>query len=94
MRTRLNISHDELTWPLGLQQEVQEDRQAKVRAAQRGDGGLPKPQQIRAIMLGRLDKMNDMKFITPTGTHRDGGPFGMSLESLAAQVVSLETGSL
>ena len=92
----MNISHDELTWPLGLQQEVQEDHQAKLRAAQRGDGGSPRPKQIRAIMLGRLDKMNDMKYMTPTGTHRDGpgGPFGISLESLAAQGVSLETGAL
>ena len=56
----MNISHGELTWPLGLQQEVQEDHQAKMRAAQRGGGGLPRPQQIRAIMLGRLDKMNDI----------------------------------
>ena len=55
---------------------------------------LPRPQQIRAIMLGSLDKMNDMKHMTPTGTHRDGGPFGISLESLAAQGVSLETGAL
>ena len=90
----MNISHDKLTWLLGLQQEVQEDHQARVRAAQRGDGGPPKLQQIRAMMLGRLDKMNDMKFITPTGTHRDGGPFRISLESLAAQGVSLETGAL
>jgi len=89
-----NISHDELTWPLGLQKEVPEDHQAKVRAVQWGDGGPPKPQQIRAIMLGRLDTMSDMKYITPTGTHRDGGPFGISLESLAAQGVSLETGAL
>jgi len=90
----MNISHDELTRPLGLQQEVQEDHQAKMRVAQWGDGGPPKPQQIRAIMLGRLDKMNDMKYLTPTGTHRDGGPFGISLESLAAQGVFLETGAL
>ena len=90
----MNISHGELTWPLGLQQEVQEDHQAKLRAAQRGDGGPPRPQQIRAIMLGRLDKLNDMKYMTPTGTHRDGGPLGISLESLAAQGVSLEMGAL
>jgi len=90
----MNISHGELTWPLGLQQEVQEDHQAKMRAAQRGGGGLPRPQQIRAIMLGRLDKMNDIQYMTPTGAHRDGGPFGISLESLTAQGVSLETGSL
>ena len=62
----MNISHDELTWLLGLQQEAQGDHQAKVRAAQQVDGGPAKPQQIRAIMLGRLDKMNDMKFITNT----------------------------
>jgi len=79
----MNISHDELTWPLGLQQEVQEDHQAKLRAAQRGDGGPPRPQQIRATILMGLDKMNDMKHMTPTGTHRDGGPFGISLESLS-----------
>jgi len=30
----------------------------------------------------------------PKGVHRDGGPFGISLESLAAQGVSLETGAL
>jgi len=87
----MNISHDELTWLLGLQQEVQEDQQAKMRAAQQGDGGPPRPQQIRAIMLGRLDKMNDIKYITPTGTQHDGRPFGTSLKSLAAQGVSLET---
>jgi len=39
----MNISHNELTWPLGLQQEVQEDLQAKMRAAQRGDGGPFRP---------------------------------------------------
>ena len=61
--------------------------------AQRGDGSPPKPQQILAMMLGRLDKLNDMKFMTPTGTHLNGGPFGISLESLAAQGVSLETGA-
>jgi len=38
--------------------------------------------------------MNDMKYMTPTDTHRDGGPFGISLELLAAQGVSLETGAL
>jgi len=93
----MNISHNEPTWPLGLQQEVQEDHHAKLRVAQRGDGGHgghPRPQQIWAIMLGRLDKMNDMKYMTPTGTHRDSGLFGISLESLAAQGVSLETGAL
>jgi len=90
----MNISHGELTRPLGLHQEVQEDHQAKMRAAQRGDGGPPRPQQIRTIMLGKLDKMNDMKYMTPTGTHHDGGPFGISLESLATQGVSLETGVL
>ena len=31
--------------------------------------------------------------MTPTGTHLNGGPFGISLESLAAQGVSLETGA-
>jgi hypothetical protein len=65
-----------------------------MRAAQRGDGGPPRPQQIREIMLGRLDKMNDIKYMTPTGAHRDGGPFGISLQSLTAQGVSLETGAL
>jgi len=65
-----------------------------MRAAQRGDGGPPRPQQIRAIMLGRLDKIDDMKYMTPIGTHRNGGPFGISLESLTAQGVSLETGAL
>ena len=90
----INISHDELTWLLGLQQEVQQDHQAKLRAAQRGDGGYSRPQQIWAIMLGRLDKMNDVKYMTSTGTHRDIGPFGISLESLAAQGVSLEMGAL
>jgi len=38
----MNISHHELTWPTGLQQEVQEDHRAKLRAAQRGAGGTPK----------------------------------------------------
>jgi len=57
-------------------------------------GGLPRPQQIRAIMLGRLDKMSDIQYMTPTGAHRDGGPFGISLESLTAQGVFLETGAL
>jgi len=65
-----------------------------MRAAQRGDGGPPRPQQIREIILGRLDKMSDMKYMTPTGTHRDGRPFGIRLESLAAQGVTLETGAL
>jgi len=32
--------------------------------------------------------------MTPTGTHRDGRPFGIRLESLAAQGVTLETGAL
>jgi len=64
-----------------------------MRAAQRGDGGPPRPQQIRAIMLGRLDKMNAMEYMTPTGSHRDGGPFDISLESLAAQGVSVGTGA-
>jgi len=82
----MNISHDELTGPLGLQQQVQEDHQAKLRAAQRGDGGPPRPQQIRAIMLERLDKLNDMKNMTPTGTHRDGGPFGIRLDPLPHRV--------
>jgi len=77
-----------------IHQPLTEDHQAKMRAAQRGNGGPPRPQQIRAIMLGRLDKMNVMKYMTQTGTHRDGGPFGISLESLAAQGVSLETGAL
>ena len=45
-------------------------------------------------MLGRLDKMNDIQYMTPTGAHRDSGPFGISLESLTAQGVSLETGAL
>ena len=90
----MNISHDELTWPTGLQQEVQEDHRAKLRAAQRGDGGTTRPLQIRAIMLGRLEKLNDNRYTNPSGTHRDGGPFGISLESLAAQGVCLETGAL
>jgi len=34
------------------------------------------------------------KKMKPKGVHRDGGPFGISLESLAAQGVSLETGAL
>jgi len=90
----MNISHDELTWPTGLQQEVQEDHREKLRAAQRGDGGTPRPLQIRAIMLGRLEKLYDNKYMKSSGTHRDGGPFGISLESLAAQDVSLEMGAL
>jgi len=32
----MNTSHDELTGPSGLQQEVQEDPRSKLRAAQRG----------------------------------------------------------
>jgi len=32
--------------------------------------------------------------MTPSGTHRDGGPFGINLESLAAQGVCLEMGAL
>jgi len=90
----MNISHDEITWPAGLQQEVQEDHRAKSRAAQRGDGGTPRPLQIWAIMLGRLEKLYDIRHMTPSGTHRDGGPFGISLESLAAQGVCLEMGTL
>jgi len=89
-----NILHDELTWPAGLQQEVQEDHWAKSRAAQRGDGGTPRLLQIRAIMLGRLEKLHDTRYMTPSGTHRDIGPFGISLESLAAQGVYLEMGAL
>jgi len=58
----MNISHDKLTWPAGLQQEVQEDRQAKSRAAQRGDGGTPRPLQTRAIMLGTFEKLHDTRF--------------------------------
>jgi len=38
----MNISHDELTWPLGLQQEVQEDHQAKMRAGTVGQWWLSK----------------------------------------------------
>ena len=90
----MNISHDELTWPAGLQQEIQKDHWAKSRAAQRGDGGTPRPLQIRAIMLGRLEKSLDTRYTTPSGTHRDGGPFCISLESLAAQGVYLEMGAL
>ena len=90
----VNISLDELTWPAGLQQEVQEDHWAKSRAAQRGDGGTPRLLQIRAIMLGRLEKLHDTRYMTPSGTHRDIGPFGISLESLAAQGVYLEMGAL
>jgi len=88
----MNIPHDELTWPAGLQQKVQEDHRANSRVAQRGDGGIPRPLQIWAIMLGRLEKLHDTRCMTPSGTHRDGRPFGISLESLAAQGVSLEMG--
>ena len=90
----MNITHDNLTWPAGLQQEVQEDHQAKSRAAQRGDGGTPRPLQTRAIMLGRLEKLHDTKYMTPSSAHRDGGPFGISLESLATQGVHHEMGAL
>ena len=69
-------------------QEVQEDHRAKLRAAQQGDGGTPRPLQIRAIMLGRLEKLNDNRYITPSGTQSDGGPFDISLESHAAQGLS------
>jgi len=75
-------------------QEVQEDHRAKLRAAQQGDGGTPRPLQIRAIMLGRLEKLNDNRYITPSGTQSDGGPFDISLESHAAQGVSLKMGAL
>jgi hypothetical protein len=61
----MNISHDELTWPAGLQQEVQEDHRAKSRAAQRRDGGTPRLLQMRAIMLGRLEKLHDNRYMTP-----------------------------
>ena len=37
-------------------------------------------------MLERLDKLNDMKNMTPTGTHRDGGPFGIRLDPLPHRV--------
>jgi len=55
----MNISHGELTWPAGPQQEVQEDHWAKSRAVQQGNGGPPRPLQTRAIMLGRLEKLHD-----------------------------------
>jgi len=45
-------------------------------------------------MLGRLEKSLDTRYTTPSGTHRDGGPFCISLESLAAQGVYLEMGAL
>jgi len=90
----MNISHDELTWPAGLKQEVHEDNQAKSRAAQRGHGGTPRPMQTRAIMLGRLKKLYDKRYKTPSSAQLDGGPFGISLESLAAKGVYLEMGAL
>ena len=77
---RMNIEHDELTWPSGLQQELQKDHQAKTRAAQEGAGSRPRPLQTRAIMLGKLEKFHEKKHMTPSSTHRDGGPFGISLE--------------
>jgi len=61
----MNITHDELTWPAGLQQEEKEDHQAKSRAAQRGDGGKPRPLQTRAIMLGRLEWLHDTQVHDP-----------------------------
>jgi len=64
--------------------------QAKSRAAQRGDGGTPRPLQTLTIMLGRLEKFNDTKYMAPSSAHRDGRPFGISLESLAVQGVCLE----
>ena len=85
----MNIMHDKLTWPAGLQQQVQEDHQAKSRAAQRGDGGKARPLETRAVMLGRLEKIHDTKYMTPLSTHRDGGLFCTSLKSLAAQGVCL-----
>jgi len=90
----MNIQHDELTWPTGLQQELQKDHQAKSRAAQQGEGGKPRPLQTRAIMLGRLEKLQETKYMTPSSAHRDGCPFGISLECLAAQEVHLEMGTL
>jgi len=87
-------ANNELTWPAGLQQELQEDHRAKSRAAQRGHGGTPRPLRIRVIMLGRLEKLHDTRYMTPSDTQRDGGPFGISLESLAAQGVCLEMGAL
>jgi len=77
---RMNIEHDELTWPSGLQQELQKDHQAKTRAAQEGAGSRPRPLQTRAIMLGKLEKFHEKKHMTPSSAHRDGGPFGISLE--------------
>jgi len=61
----MNISHDGLTWAAGLQEEVQEDHGAKTRAAQRGDGGTPRPLQIRVIMLGRLEKLHEHQIHDP-----------------------------
>jgi len=86
----MNIKHDELTWPTGLQQEVQKYHQAKSRAVQEGEGGKLRPLQTRAIMLGRLEKLHEKKYMTPSSAHRDGGPFDISLECLAAQGIHLE----
>ena len=47
----MNISHDELTWPLGLQQEVQEDHQAKMS----GTAGRWRPSKTAA------DSGNDVR---------------------------------
>jgi len=91
---RMNIEHDELTWPSRLQQELQKDHQAKSRVVQEGEGRKPRPLQTRAIMLGRLEKLNDKKHMTPSSAHRDGGPFSISLECLAAQGIHFEMGTL
>ena len=77
---RMNIEHDELTWPSRLQQELQKDHQAKSRVVQEGEGRKPRPLQTRAIMLGKLEKFHEKKHMTPSSAHRDGGPFGISLE--------------
>jgi len=58
---KMNIQHDELTWPTCLQHELQKDNCAKLSAAQRGDDGNPRPLQTRTVMLGDLEKIHDQQ---------------------------------
>jgi len=56
-------------------------------------GRWRQPKTAADSFNGRLEKLHDTRYMTLSGTHCDGGPFGISL-ALAAQAVSLEMGVL